>query len=72
MDDKLTTNQLRAIQSIVEAARAKNRDDALEALGKAAWFIKQETERLLTEELREGTKLDPHYIPRKETHHVSS
>lgn len=45
----LAKNELRAIQSIVKSARLSVIGDKLEALGEAAWFLKQEMDKLLVE-----------------------
>jgi hypothetical protein len=66
MADSLSRNELRAIQSIVASAKTDDPDKKLEHLGEAAWFIKQETDLVLTQEIAATTN------PLKGTHHVSS
>lgn len=46
----LNKNQLRAIAAIAAATKTDDPDEELKQLGHAAWFIKQETDRLLAKE----------------------
>lgn len=51
MANSLNKNQLRAIQAIVAAAKTEDIDDKFKFLGEAAWFVKQDTDALLSEEI---------------------
>lgn len=55
-DRKLNSNQLKTIQWVVASVQTDDPVEQLEALGNAAWFIKQETDRLLRQESKTPRK----------------
>lgn len=48
----LSPNELKAMQWLVQSARVKNSDEKMEAMGDAAWFIKQETDAVIAREVK--------------------
>jgi hypothetical protein len=49
--DTLNQYQLRVIQEVVAAAKADDPDKKMTHMSNAAWFVKQETDRLIAEEV---------------------
>lgn len=69
MADTLNQYQLRAVQEIVAAAKTDDPDEKMKHMGNAAWFVKQETDRLIADEVNRSTFV---IKPERTLSHVSS